>query len=85
MRHNAATDLLRYLYDEEQDSSVKAHIVRVTRALMNDAGDAMLADVVSSGDPMLIEAIQPFEQVFARFDPYAVAAAPLAREELAWR
>jgi HEAT repeat protein len=85
MRHDDATNLLRYLYYEEQDSIVKAHILRVTRALMNDAGDELLADAIFSDDPILVQAAQPFERTFAHFDQHAVAAAPLVRDELAWR
>jgi HEAT repeat protein len=86
MRHEHATDLLKYAYYHEENRVVKTHMLRVTLALMNSACDELLDDALSSDDPILVETAQSFSDQLSLtcFDNRAVAAAPLTRDELAW-
>lgn len=86
MRHEHATDLLKYAYFHEENGTVKAHILRVTLALMNEAGNDLLEDALVSSDPFLVRTAQVYanQQSSAHYDSQWVAAAPLSRDELAW-
>jgi|GEM_PF-6003514 len=53
MRHERTPGILRRAYLLEQDSGVKAHIVRVSASLMSEAGDGLLQDALKSKDDVV--------------------------------
>jgi hypothetical protein len=81
MRHERTPFILRKTYNLEQDSSVKAEIVRITTSLMADNAGAteqelevseyILQDAVKSSDPVVKAAA---EQVIANRERAAAAA-----------
>ena len=56
MRHERMPGILRRTYILEQDSEVKAHIVRVASSLMSSVGDEILEDALKSPEPLVKEA-----------------------------
>lgn len=50
MRHERTPAILKKTYRIEQDSAVKAHIVRIAAGLMSDASEEILQDALKSND-----------------------------------
>ena len=53
MRHERTPAILKRAYTIENDSEVKAHIVRVSAGLMSKASEDILADALKSSDPLV--------------------------------
>lgn len=50
LRHTRTPDALRQAYLREQDSEVKAHLLRVTVSLMSEVGEELLHDGLTNSD-----------------------------------
>jgi HEAT repeat protein len=91
IRHPRAAAQLKEMYDQESESGVKAHILRVTAALMSEVGPELLEQGLSSSDPEVrgvakTIAAEQAASPFARYDEDALPpAAPLNRDELSGR
>lgn len=55
MRHERTSTILKKTYRIEQDSEVKAHIVRISAGLMSEASEEILQDALRSPDPVVKE------------------------------
>ncbi len=62
MRHARTPIILRQAYYREQESAVKAQIMRVSVSLMSEAGEALLDDGLHSSDAQIREMAQQIVQ-----------------------
>lgn len=62
MRHERTPGILRRAYRIEEDSDVKAHIVRVAASLMSNAGEEIFQDALTSTDPKVRETAQQIQR-----------------------
>ncbi|MEO1644732.1 MAG: HEAT repeat domain-containing protein, partial [Chloroflexota bacterium] len=87
-RHEKATSRLMHAYNTETDSTVKAHIVRVSANLMSEVGEEMLEDAKQSTDAMVREtalhviADRERAGVIATYDTDAHQGVPMNRDLL---
>lgn len=88
MRHARTPGILKRAYFSENNSDVKAHIVRVAAGLMSAAGEEILADAVNSPDAQVKEAAEKIKAerersgVVLQFDEDAEEGTGFVRPQL---